>query len=92
MNVGSSSLPGLVLKRPSVPHLQSLGGGVHLYQFDNDSIDATWEINDGEGDIIVTYFALGSYPGGDGIFPATLTSKSYIPSALMRPAKIGTVC
>ncbi|XP_038062441.1 uncharacterized protein LOC119732930 [Patiria miniata] len=67
----------------------SLDGGLHLYQSNTDSIDAMWGVNEGESDIMTTYFSMGRYPGSGDVFPVTATNKSYIPSALMTPADIG---
>ena len=68
-----------------------MGGGVNLYQSNTDSIDAMWDIQEEESDLTATYFYLGQYPGSANVFPVTSTNKSYIPSALISPAKIGTV-
>ncbi|XP_038050876.1 uncharacterized protein LOC119724026 [Patiria miniata] len=67
----------------------SFDGGVNLYQSNSDSIDAMWDATEEESDIMASYFYMGQYPGSADIFPVTLTSKSYIPSALISPAEIG---
>ncbi|XP_022100316.1 uncharacterized protein LOC110984425 [Acanthaster planci] len=67
----------------------SLDGGVNLYQSNTDSVDAMWDVQDGESDVTATYFYMGQYPGSDNVYPITSTDRSYIPSALVRPAPIG---
>ncbi|XP_022103294.1 uncharacterized protein LOC110986022 [Acanthaster planci] len=67
----------------------SLGGGVNLFQSNTDSIDAMWDIQEEESDFIATYFSMGQYPGSADVFPVTSTNRSYIPSTLISPAKIG---
>ncbi|XP_071798137.1 uncharacterized protein [Asterias amurensis] len=64
-------------------------GGVQLYQFIVDSINAKWDVEDLESNIIATHFSLGQYAGANDVFPLTQTNNSYISSSRVKPAPKG---
>ncbi|XP_033637389.1 uncharacterized protein LOC117298318 isoform X2 [Asterias rubens] len=64
-------------------------GGVKLYQFTDDFIDAKWNVEDSESNLIATYFSVGQYAGASDVFLQTQTKKSYVPSGLVTPAYKG---
>ncbi|XP_033637723.1 uncharacterized protein LOC117298529 [Asterias rubens] len=64
-------------------------GGVKLYQSFVDSIDAMWDVEDSESNLIATYFTVGQYAGASDVFPLTHANNSYIPSSLVKPALEG---
>ena len=56
-----------------------------LYQEDDSTITAKWDVTDTEGAFERVYYTVGTYPSSSDIINATQTDLNYIPFGVVEP-------
>ena len=56
-----------------------------IYQGDDSSITAMWDVIETEGAIERVYYSVGTYPSSSDIINATRTTMNYIPFGVFEP-------